>query len=133
MRSARVVRASVELSKIARTPHHTLWPNALVLFSTIVSLEKPGEALRTLLLQQYLRRTAKGGNPKSQAPNPKQSPRTKNQRFQRSLNARDSCVGNLRFEFVGIWNLGFGCSRIGGFRFEANSTTQCLPVPDDLA
>src|ERR1700674_5684805 len=47
MRSARVVKASVEVSKTARAPRHTLLPDGLVLFSMIIFSEKLGEALRT--------------------------------------------------------------------------------------
>src|ERR1700682_6219634 len=46
MRSARVVKASVEVSKAARAPRHMLWPDGLVLFSIIIFSEKLGEALR---------------------------------------------------------------------------------------
>src|ERR1700694_868693 len=47
MRSARVVKASVEVSKIAWATRHTLLPDGLVLFSMIIFSEKLGEALRT--------------------------------------------------------------------------------------
>src|ERR1700694_1969261 len=49
MRSARVVKASVEVRKTARAPRHILWPDGLILFSIIVFLGRSfGEALQTL-------------------------------------------------------------------------------------
>src|ERR1700730_18231972 len=69
MRSPWVVKANVELSKIARTPRHTLLPDCLFLFSMIFSSEKLGEGPADLFCSNICTATAEGG--KSQNPSSK--------------------------------------------------------------